>query len=188
MHDAPRVLIAGDSYSDPWWQGTGENWVTWLSNVYPVKCVAQAGFSNWDIAQTLKRTSADIIICSLTSWSRISQHPSVRHLADNQSEWNWMVDNLNGIDESIQWTRTRTVTPIRAKNKLITEQLVETYPHVYFWSCFPDYDNIPEVSTLYLEHENELYSKIIPTGCHLSRTGNEQMLKHMRSVIEQWDT
>jgi hypothetical protein len=186
MHDRPRVIIAGDSYSDPTWQGTGENWVTWLSNKLNVTCIAMSGFSNWDIAQTLKRNTADIILCSLTSHSRISQHPKIRNHSMNlvESEWDAITD-LQDLELAKQYVASQPdPLKIRERNKKIAQQLITQYPHVYFWSPFPEYEHLSGVSWIPLERDNEMYASVTCTGCHLSYRGNEWLFNHMKQVIE----
>ena len=188
MHDAPRVIIAGDSYSDPWWQGTGDNWVTRLSKEYNVTCVAQCGFSNWDIARTLKRNPSRIVLCNLTSWARISQHPKIRdHSMNLVQQEGEAIRELQNLELAKQYVASQPdPLKIRETNKKIAQRLVAQYPHTYFWSSFPEYEHFSGVSWIPLERENDMYTSVKCTGCHFTYQGNEWIFNHMKQVVDSY--
>jgi hypothetical protein len=176
------ILIAGDSYStledfrsyikaNSWvteWS-PHYSWTEQLGKYYPVKCVGKQRASNWDILQQLRdNLDYEFALVNLTSWFRVS-HRVPQH----------QVDALRA--DANQFNQ------VREQSKRLASEIVKQ-PRCYVWSPFAVYESWTEVDTIFLRDWDEQWNEqCIPkvTGCHLTREGNDWMLNHMTSIIEE---
>jgi hypothetical protein len=157
MADRKRIVIVGDSYSDP--RGTyfkykpTHTWVDCLSKIYDVECYAKEGASNLDILQQVPDTSWDWVICSLA--------PIVRQGKQ----------------------QFRDSRQLFEENKKAAFKLTRL-PRSLVWSPFEDYKNLRQVHYMpWIEHNefwiqyhyaDQYFSREFEfTGCHFTREGND---------------
>lgn len=174
---APRILIAGDSYSDPydfrpsiegWSESTSEPAYSWVENLpFKVTCVAYRGSSNWDIWRSVRDCTWDCLIVNLTQSKRISY-----------LQWRYRTESVRQcIADDAQ----------HAVSRRCGERICDL-PRAYVWSPFPEYERWEKVDWIPLREENEMWDDAITprtTAHHLTRLGNEWMKQHITQQINR---
>lgn len=164
----PRILIAGDSYSDPD-HLQGDNPYSWVAELIDqdsrVCSVAKAGSSNWEIWKQVKAETWDLAIINLTSLSRVIN-----------------IDNRRSDGRDIALNREA----IREHSKLFAKRIT-ALPNVFVWSPFPDYETFPGVQYKPLLSYNELWVNDPTKSCgnHLTREGHAVMLDWITRIIAE---
>lgn len=167
--ESPRILVCGDSYSDPTFiqSDPGFSWIAELERIDSrVYSKALAGSSNWDIWHQLKEETWDLAIVSLAPLHRII----------NGNKWVHYPPHV-----------VEAMPQIREMNKRYAERII-SLPRTWVWSAFTEYESWPSVEYHELPGMDEKWGRWIEgevTGNHYTRKGNEIILDHMKQIIEK---
>jgi len=166
-----RVLICGDSYSDP----TGYSSMSWIARLeqsHPeVLSKAVRGASNWEIFNQLKTETWTLAIVNLTSLKRTV----------NICKWDRIPPQI-----------TRVMPQIVEQNKRIAKQII-ALPNTVVWSPFPDYETWPDVHYRELRDHDDMWVDLeggdsppeMIMDNHYTRKGNDITYQWVTSLLDE---
>tara|TARA_B100000963_G_scaffold183753_1_gene159724 strand:- start:215 stop:733 length:519 start_codon:yes stop_codon:yes gene_type:complete len=167
-----KLLIAGDSYSDVKY---GDNWVKRFPDA---ECVARIGNSNYDIWQSIKDRTWNLLVVNLSHPNRLNRASIENKDAGRQRKF---LEEFPATQKKLHDLSIR-----------FAEQILDL-PNVICWSPFPHYESWKIVHSIILPEEDDMwmsnpkdYRPDPIVGCHYTQKGNEIVYEKISGWILDW--